>query len=117
MGLGSIEYAVEHFHSPLIMVLGHSNCGAVESTIEAMEQDAAVPGKIATIVDAIRPVVEQVSGQPGDLLDNSIRANVLHVVEQLCNADPFVSQLQADGKLKIVGAHYTLASGKVDLLS
>lgn len=117
LGLGSIEYAVEHFHSPLLMVLGHEKCGAIEATIEAMEQNATVPGKISAIVDTLKPVVEQVKGQSGDLLTNSIRANVLHVVDQLKNADPFISKLQADGKLKLVGAVYSLQSGKVEILS
>jgi carbonic anhydrase len=89
----------------------------VEATIEAMEQNATVPGKISAIVDAIKPVVEQVKGQPGDLVTNTIRANVLHVVDQLKNADPFISNLQADGKLKLVGAVYSLQSGKVEILS
>lgn len=116
VGLGSIEYAVEHFHSPLLMVMGHEKCGAVEATIEAMEQNATVPGKISAIVDAIKPVVEQVKGQPGDLVNNTIRANVLHVVDQLKDADPFISKLQADGKLKLVGAYYSLQSGKVEIV-
>lgn len=117
IGLGSIEYAAEHFHSPLLMVLGHGSCGAVSSTIEAMEQNATVPGKIGDIVDAIRPIVEQVKGQPGDLLENAIRANVLHVVQELRNADPFIKDLQAAGKLKIAGAYYALSSGKVEMLN
>lgn len=117
VGLGSIEYAAEHFHSSLLMVLGHEKCGAVESTIEAIQQNATVPGKIADIVAAIQPVVEQVKNQSGDLLNNAIRANVLHVVDQLRNADPFITKLQADGKLKIVGAYYALQSGKVEILT
>lgn len=117
MGLGSIEFAVEQFHSPLLMVLGHENCGAVVSTIEAVQQNAMVPGKIANIVDAIKPIVERVKDQPGDLVNNAVRANVLHVVEQLRNADPLIRTLQADGKLKIVGAYYSLSSGKVEVLT
>jgi carbonic anhydrase len=117
VGLGSMEYAAEHFHSPLLMVLGHAECGAVKSTIEAMEQNATVPGRIGDIVDAIKPIVEQVRGEPGNLLENSIRANVLHVVEQLVDADPYISKLQADGKLKIVGGVYALDTGKVNLVT
>lgn len=117
MGLGSIEFAVEYFHSPLLMVLGHERCGAVQSTIEAMERNATVPGKIANIVAAIKPVVEQVRGQPGDLLDNAVQANVRHVVNQLQNAGPIVKNLQAEGKLKIVGAYYALQTGQVEILN
>lgn len=117
MGLGSIEFAVESFHSPLLMVLGHARCGAVQSSIEALDRNATVPGKIASIVDAIKPVVEQVRGQPGDLVTNAVHANVRHVVEQLRNADPIVKTLHASGKLKIVGACYDLQTGQVEILN
>lgn len=116
-GVGSIEYAVHEFHCPLLVVLGHEKCGAVEATIESIEHNTTLPGKLDSIVQAIRPAVEQAQGKSGDLLDNAINANVLRVVEQLKNADPFISQAQADGKLKIVGARYGLRTGAVELLS
>lgn len=103
VGVGSLEYAAEHFHSPLLMVMGHEKCGAVEATLDVVEHPAEIPGKIGNIVELIKPSVEQTKGQPGDWVDNAARANVLHAVEQLKNADPFISKLQADGKLKIVG--------------
>lgn len=116
MVLGSIEYAADQFHCPLLMVLGHDRCGAVIATIQALERTVAAPGSIGSIVDVVRPIVEQVKGQPGNFLDNAIHANVRHVVEQLKNADSFIQSLQADGKLKIVGAYYDLQTGQVTLL-
>lgn len=116
IGVGSIEYAVETFKSPLLMVLGHESCGAVSATIKSIQTNTTLPGKLDTIVQAIRPAFEQTQGQPGDQLDNVIHANVLNVVAQLKAADPFISQAQADGKLKIVGAHYNLKTGAVTLL-
>lgn len=116
-GVGSIEYAVHEFNCPLLLVLGHDKCGAVEATIESIEHQTTLPGKLDSIVQAIRPAVEEVQGKPGDLLDNAINANVLHVVAQLKNADPFISKAQADGKLKIIGARYGLKTGAVELFS
>ncbi len=116
-GLGSVEYAAEHFHCPLLMVLGHEKCGAVEATIDAVEHNTTAPGRINTIVDAIIPAVKQVQGKPGDLVDNVVRANALLVAEQFRNADPFIKQLQTAGKLKIVAAHYALTSGVVEILT
>ncbi len=117
VALGSIEYAVEHFHSPLLLVLGHEKCGAVEATIETLDQTEPLPGKIGEIVKLIRPAAEQTKGQAGDWLDHAVRANVLHVVEQLKKAAPFISKLQADGTLKIVGAYYALKTGAVEILN
>lgn len=113
--LGSIEFAAEVFHSPLLLVLGHAQCGAVTAAIEAVRHNKTAPGKIGEIVQAIRPVVEQVQGQPGDWLDNAVRANVRHVVKQLQNAD-WLKTFQSAGTLKIVGAYYALQNGQVELL-
>lgn len=117
MVLGSIEFAIEQFQPPLLMALGHAKCGAATATVRAVQENTVVTGKIASIVDAIRPVVEQVKEQPGDLVDNVVRANVLHVVEQLRRADPFIKPYLTENKLKIVGAYYALDTGKVEILN
>jgi len=116
MGVGSIEYAVEHFHCPLLMVLGHQACGAVEATVDSVKTNSTPPSKIADLVQALTPPVLATQGQAGDWLDNAVQANVLHVVDQLKNADPFITVALSSGKLKLVGAYYNLQSGKVDLL-
>ncbi|MGH9357217.1 MAG: carbonic anhydrase [Terriglobia bacterium] len=109
---GSIEYAAEHLGSPLLVVLGHSRCGAVEAAVKSGE----APGRIADIIAAIRPAVQRVKGMPGDPVDNAVRANVRMVVEQLKSAQPVLSHLVEEGRLKIVGAYYDLDTGKVEIL-
>ena len=110
--LGSIEYAAEHFGSPLVMVLGHERCGAVDATVQGGE----APGHIGSLVDAIKPAVEKVKGKPGDLLDNAVRANIELVADQLANSKPILSEFVHNGKLKVVGARYDLDTGVVEII-
>jgi carbonic anhydrase len=116
--LGSIEYAAEHLHTPLIVVLGHQRCGAVTAAVSA----AASPdpgdgeGHIAAIVKAISPAVAHSRSLPGDAVENAMRANVRETVRHLRSSDPILSHLVHDGKLKIVGGRYDLDSGKVEIL-
>jgi len=109
--LGSIEYALEHLGTRLIMVLGHDNCGAVTAAVKGGD----IPGHIGSIVKAIAPAVKKAKNQPGDLLENAIRENVAMVVEQLKYSDPLLKELVENGALKIVGAHYHLDDGKVSV--
>jgi carbonic anhydrase len=110
--LGSMEYAVEHLGTSLIMVLGHQRCGAVEATVKAAE----APGHIPALLTAIRPAVEEGKGRPGDLLENAIRANVRRVVSQLKDSRPILAEEVHQGHLRVVGAHYDLESGRVEVL-
>ncbi len=111
--VGSIEYAAEHLHVPLVMVLGHERCGAVEATVKGGE----IPGHISSLTNAIKPAVEKTKGMPGDPLDNAVRANVEMVVEQLRTSKPILSELIHEGRLKVVGARYDLDTGVVELLT
>jgi carbonic anhydrase len=115
--LGSLEFAAQAFQSPLLMVLGHEKCGAVAATIEAVQGNTTLPGKVANIFGAIKPVVELVKDKPGNLWENAVRANVMHVTRQLSSADSFITKRQADGALKIVGAVYSLDLGKVEIIA
>lgn len=110
--LGSIEYAAEHFHTPLIVVLGHSNCGAVGATVAGGELEGHLP----SLTKAIQPAVELAKTQDGDLLDNSVKANAKIVTEQLKTSQPILSKLVNAGKLEVVAARYDLDSGQVDFL-
>ena len=109
--LGSIEYAVERFAVPLVVVLGHQECAAVVATIQGDRV-----GHIGNLVDSIRPAVEQARRRPGDLLDNAITMNIHLAVKQLRAAEPLLSRLVAASQLRIVGARYSLYTGMVDLL-
>ncbi|MEW5802196.1 MAG: carbonic anhydrase [bacterium] len=111
IALGSIEYAAEHLGTPLIMVLGHEKCGAVTATVEGGE----APGHIGSFTKAIKPAVEKAKDQPGDKVDNTVKANVELIVEQLKVSKPILSELVKEGRLKIVGARYDLDTGAVDI--
>ncbi|MEV0326070.1 carbonic anhydrase [Micromonospora echinospora] len=114
--LGSIEFAVEEFHSPLIVVLGHERCGAITATINAIRTGGSAPGHIGTIVEALRPIVEPVLGQPGDEVDNAVRANVRAQVQALTATSPIIAERVHAGALKVVGARYDLDNGQVTLV-
>lgn len=107
--LGSIEYAAEHLHATLIVVLGHDRCGAVQAALSG--EDA--PGHIQSLVEAIRPVVDIAKTEPGDLLDNAINENVRQTVQQLRSSRPILQHEIQAGHLQVVGARYLLDSGVV----
>lgn len=111
VALGSIEYAVEHLGARLIVVLGHTKCGAVKATAEGGE----LPGHLPAIAEAIRPAVDAARTKPGDLVSNAVRANVKRVVQQIMESGPgFVEKLE-DCVLRIAGGVYDLDTGKVQL--
>jgi len=111
--LGSIEYAVEHLGSSLIVVLGHERCGAVSAAVAGAKE----PGHIAAVLKAIEPAVKQTKGNPGDPVENAVRAQALDVAKQLQEAEPILAERVQSGKLKIVAARYDLDTGKIDLLT
>jgi carbonic anhydrase len=112
-GLASLEFAATQFGTPLIMVLGHARCGAVAAALA----EAKVPGHIVSLVDAIKPAIAMSKGQPGDPLDNAIRANIRHTVEDLRTSQPILGDLVKAGTLKVVGALYSLDTGKVEIVA
>jgi carbonic anhydrase len=113
--LGSLEFAVEE-GVKLIMVLGHQNCGAVKATIQTLQTNGHAEGQIGTLVEAIKPAVIQAQSQPGDLLDNSVRANVALEVKYLKSSSQIISHALDHNAIKVVGAIYDLATGAVSLL-
>ena len=110
-GIGSIEYAVAHLGSPLLLVLGHEYCGAVAAAVA----DAKEPGHIADIVKAIQPAVAKTKGKPGDVLHNAVEANVQDIAARLRDTDPVLSEKVKAGRLKVAGAIFSLTTGKVEL--
>lgn len=115
VALGSIEYAVAVLNVPLVVVMGHESCGAVKAATEVVTQNATFPGSIGPMIEPIIPAVLQARSEAGDLLDNSVRSNVRRVVRQLRErTDPLMLEPQRAGRLKVVGAYYSLASGAVD---
>ncbi len=116
-GLGSIEYGSAVLGSKLIMVLGHSSCGAVKATISALQKGNKFPGHIAGLVQAMKPAIAPVMKKSGDDLEQrAVIANVRHSVEQLKASKPILSGLIAKGQLRVVGGVYDLATGKVTMV-
>jgi len=110
--LGSIEYAVEHLGTRLIVVLGHEKCGAVSAAVES----GHAPGHIESLVAAIQPSVEASAKEPGDKVHNCVIANVRRVALQVRHADPILKEAGEKLGVKVVAADYSLDSGKVSLL-
>ena len=113
-GLGSLEYGAAVLGTKVIMVLGHTNCGAVNATVEALQKGNNLPGHIADLVRAMKPGIEPVLKQPGpDLNQRAVVANVQANVKNLMESKPILSDMVSAGKLKVVGAYYDLPTGKV----
>jgi carbonic anhydrase len=113
---GSIEYAIAELHAPLIVVLGHSNCGAVKSAVAHINDKDSLPGAINGLVELVKPAVVRVKGQPGDIYANATRENVKIGVEKLRNLQPIIAPRVKQGSVKVVGGVYDLHTGKVELL-
>jgi carbonic anhydrase len=110
---GSVEYAVAELGVSLVLVLGHSQCGAVKAAIQHLHDKDALPGAINDLVNSIKPAVLESEKLPGDPLENAIRANVRRGVERLNTLQPIIGPAVKSGKIKIAGAVYDLATGKV----
>ncbi len=116
-GIASFEYAVKFLGTTLLVVLGHDKCGAVDATIKTVKDGAQLPGHLPELVDHIVPAVKSAMTQPGDLLANAIRENVLLNVDKLKSATPILSDSVSSGQLKVVGGIYKLATGHVEWVS
>jgi len=114
--VGSLEFAVEE-GVKLIMVLGHQSCGAVKATIQTIQTNGHAEGQIETLVEAIKPAVVEAESQPGDLVDNSVRANVGLEVEYLKSSSEIISDALAQGTIGLVGARYDLGTGAVSVIA
>ena len=112
--IASLEYAVQVLNTPLIMVLGHDACGAVDATIKSLKDGTTLPGHLPSLVAAIKPAVDAARGQPGDPLANAIRQNVKLNVDKLKSATPILKSFVDGGKVKVTGGIYALRSGRVE---
>ena len=115
--IASMEYAVAILGVPLIMVLGHDACGAIDATIKSLKDNTTLPGHLPSLVTSLTPAVKAVSGKPGDQLDNAIRQNVIDNVAKLKSASPILNSAVEKGKLKVVGGIYRLKDGRVEMVS
>jgi carbonic anhydrase len=115
--IASFEYAVQVLNTPLIMVLGHDACGAVDATAKSIKEGTTLPGHLPALVAALSPAVKAVEGEPGDALANAIRRNVMLNVEKLSATAPILARFVDDKKVRVVGGLYRLDTGRVELLA
>lgn len=117
--VGSVEFAVEQFGTPLVVVLGHTMCGAVRATINELEKPSAeASSNLLSIVNRIKPTVEplfatELKNDAEKLMALSIRANILAAVNHLRHGSQILEQLVNRGEVEIVGAEYSLETGEV----
>ncbi len=115
-GMGSIEYSVAVLKVPLIVVLGHDKCGAVAAAADVVTKDARFPGSIGRMIEPIIPAVlaAQRNVDEDKLVDSAVEENVRRMVERLKTySEPMLLEPQERGELKVVGAVYELATGRV----
>jgi carbonic anhydrase len=118
--VGSVEFAAAQFHTKLVVVLGHTQCGAILATLDELQQPKEnQSANIRSIVDRIRPSVEPLLSDESPhgsqiLVDRAIRANVEYSVNQLRHGSEILENLIQEKDLLIVGAEYSLDTGEVD---
>ena len=120
--IGSIEYATKQFDTRLVVVLGHSNCGAVIATLDelALKESHRSPN-LRAIVDRVRPAVEPLlddreGREDSELLELAVRANVHRSVELLRHGSLIIEKLIEKDELRIVGAEYSIENGTVEFM-
>ncbi len=120
VALGSIEYAITQLNVPLIVVMGHERCGAVDAAVSVVEKQTVFPGSMGRMVEPIVPSVLQARAALGgkhtheELLDASVKRNVQRVVKRLRESEALLLEPLRAGKLMIVGARYDLDDGRVE---
>lgn len=120
VALGSIEYAIAVLGVPLVVVLGHERCGAVEAALSVVEKNTVFPGSLNQMIEPILPaaLMARSSGAKGEeLLDAAVRENVRRVVTRLRNSEPVLMDPIRAGKVKVVGARYDLDDGQVEFFT
>lgn len=115
--LASLEYAVAVLGVPLIVVMGHTNCGAVKAVLQYEKDHKALPGHLQMLLDAVSPGVrESMKQNASDPLQNAIEANARYNAQRLRRANPVIAKAVEDKKVEVVSAVYELATGQVHLL-
>ena len=113
--LGSIEYAVTHLQSRLVMVMGHSSCGA----ITAVASGSRLGGHIAPLIppiDAALKIARKIEGEEGDLLDNASKILARDLSKKIALSEPIIHDLVEAGTVKVISTFYNLSTGAVQLI-
>jgi carbonic anhydrase len=114
--LGSLEYAVQQYAIPLLLVLVHEACGAVTAGLAAAKGEFRPEGHLQRLVSAIAPAVSDAAGRPGDPVENAVRAHCARLVAGLRREEPTLAPAVAGGRLEVVGARYDLDTGLVEVI-
>lgn len=115
--MGSIEYAVKHLDCKLIMILGHDNCGAINSAIKAFNKpNHKASDNLQSILNHIYPVLEKIPQNESDILNLAIKSNVKYQVADLLKKDEYIAQKVKNEEIIVVGANYELKTGLVKIL-
>ncbi|SPE30501.1 Carbonic anhydrase 2 [Burkholderiales bacterium] len=118
--VGSVEFAAEQFGTRLVVVLGHSQCGAIEATLAQLQHPTQKPSRnVQSIVDRVRPSLEgllatELRHDPQALAHQAVRANIRASASQLRHGSKLIEQLIASDGLLVVGAEYSLETGVVE---
>jgi carbonic anhydrase len=110
--IGSIEYAVEHLHAPLVVVMGHTRCGAIAAAVAGGE----ATGKVQSIVTSLAPIVESARARAGNTADQAEKINAKIAATAVAASQPLLAPAEAAGRLKVVAARYNLETGAVEWL-
>jgi len=102
--------------SPLIVVLGHTKCGAVKAAMDFVDGAKALPGHMQTLATAIEPAAKAAHGKPGDWWHNAVIENARLNAEHLRTSRPILAEAVAKGECEVVGAVYDLSTGKVTVV-
>ncbi len=111
--LGSIEYAVDVLKARLVVVLGHSNCGAVSAALAFVRDGTVQRSRIQGIVEAVAPAVRATRDLPGDWLINAVERNVALNVQALIRGSPIIAELVEAGEVEVIGGIYNVGTGVV----
>jgi carbonic anhydrase len=117
-GFASLEYAVKFLGAPLVMILGHTNCGAIDAAIKVVKERIQLPGHLPELIKSIEPaVIAAHARHPSDLLAAATEENVRLNMKRLVDNEPIMTEPLAEKKLAIAGGVYDIATGKVNLLT
>ena len=114
--VGSVEFAVAELAVPVVLVLGHTSCGAVTAAEHALDSAETPGGSVASLVERILPSVIASRGAGGTTVDDAVAVHTRRTVERLRELSPILEEAENDGRVKIVGAVYDLATGAVNLV-
>lgn len=115
-GIGSLEYAVQFLDAPLVIIMGHTHCGALEAFLKTFQKGAFLNGYIESLVLSVYPATKYLKDLNTATVEDLVVANVRSVKKKLLESSPVIGQKEKAGMIQVVGAFYDLDSGLVTFL-